>query len=77
MQELKNIDTVVLLIIVAAHSSYYGRVLTVGEVKDCEITICQLKEEISSWKEAQKKLLLNLSRIVITKLNGLIINPVA
>jgi hypothetical protein len=52
MQELKKIKTSILLVMVAAHSSDYGRILTVDEANDCRITIKELQEEIASRKDA-------------------------
>ena len=48
MHELKSLETSVLLAMLAAHSSYYGRELTECESIDCEITIKQLHDEITS-----------------------------
>lgn len=58
MQDLKNIETLVLLTMIAAHSSYYGRALSVSESQDCQATISQLQAEVALRKEAQRKLLL-------------------
>ena len=51
MQELKNIKTSILLVMVAAHSSDYGRALTVNEADDCMKAIKELQEEIASRKD--------------------------
>jgi hypothetical protein len=59
MQDLKKIETVVLLTMVAAHSSYYGRVLTMNEAADCKTTIHLLQDEIASRRESEEKLLLH------------------
>jgi hypothetical protein len=55
---LKKIETVVLHTMMAAHSSYYGRVLTVSEAADCKITICLIQDEIASRKDSEEKILL-------------------
>jgi len=48
MSDLKRIETIVLFTMVAAHSSYYGRLLTEDEVADCKTTICLIQDEIAS-----------------------------
>jgi hypothetical protein len=53
MQELKKIETAVLLTMLEAYSSYYVRPLTECELIDCDITITQLKDEITSRKDAK------------------------
>jgi hypothetical protein len=58
MPDLKKIETVVLLTMVAAHSSYYGRVLTENEAADCKTTIRRIQNEITSRKDSPEKLLL-------------------
>ena len=55
MQDLKNIETLVLLTMIAAHSSNYGRVLSVSESQDCNITISQLQAELALRNEAERK----------------------
>jgi hypoxanthine phosphoribosyltransferase len=54
MQDLKKIETVVLLTMMAAHSSYYRRALTVDEVADCKTTIGLIQNEIA-FRSANKK----------------------
>jgi hypothetical protein len=56
MQDLKKLETLVLQTMVAAHSSYYGRKLTVGETTDCNTTIGWLQDEIASRKNAEVKM---------------------
>ena len=63
MPDLKKIETVVLLTMVAAHSSYYGRALTVREVTDCKTTIYWIQDEIESRKDSAEKLLLPVTAI--------------
>jgi len=58
MSDFKKIETVVLLTILAAHSSYYGRMLTENEDADCKTTICLIQKEIASRKGSAEKLLL-------------------
>lgn len=53
MQEFKKIETNVLLVMMAAYSSDYGRELTECEVIDCEKTIRLLREEIASRKKEE------------------------
>jgi len=50
MHDLKRVETSVLLVMLAAHSSYYGRELTVCESIDRDITIKLLQDEIVSRK---------------------------
>ena len=50
MHDFKKIETSVLHVMLAAHSSYYGRELTVCEAIDCSITIKQLQDEIAARK---------------------------
>jgi hypothetical protein len=57
MLYLKKIETDVLLTMVAAHSSYYGKVLTVSEDDDCKTTIYLIQKEIASRKGSAEKLL--------------------
>lgn len=56
MQDLKKIETAVLRSMVAAHASYYGRILTVQEATDCKNTICLLQDEIISRLVPNEKL---------------------
>ena len=53
MPELKRIETNVLLVMLAAHCSDYGRELTRGESIDCDITIKRLRAEIASRKKEE------------------------
>jgi hypothetical protein len=59
MQDLKKIETDVLLTMMAAHSSYYGRVLTADEAANCKTTIHLIQDEIASRKNSDQKLLLS------------------
>jgi hypothetical protein len=58
MQNLKKIETSVLLTMITAHAAYYGRALTADETRDCNITISQIQKEIESRKE-------NLGKLVV------------
>jgi len=51
MKEFKQVDTAVLLVIVAAYSADYGRVLTPVETRDCKATISFLQKEIAMRKD--------------------------
>jgi len=59
MQDLKKIETDVLLTMVAAHSSFYGRVLTMNEAACCKTTIHLLQDEIASRRDSEEKLFLD------------------
>ncbi len=51
MQDFKTLETAVLITMVNAHSSYYGRKLTEEELSDCKFTINELQGEIESRKK--------------------------
>jgi hypothetical protein len=55
MEDLKNIETLVLLTMLAAHSAYYGRALSISESKECMTTISQLQTELALRREAERK----------------------
>ena len=53
MHDFKKIETSVLLVMLAAYSSDYGRPLSDGETIDCAITIKLRQEEIASGKNEE------------------------
>lgn len=58
MQDIQKIETAILRTIVAAYSSYYGRMLTAEETTECNTTISLLQDEIASRSVAEEKLVL-------------------
>jgi hypothetical protein len=50
MHDFKKIETSVLLVMLAAYSSDYGRELSDCETIDCNLTIDRLREEIAARK---------------------------
>ena len=58
MQDLKKIETSVLITMIAAYSSYYGRVLTDNESADCKETIKQLQSELENRKKVDLTMIL-------------------
>ncbi|HMK25805.1 MAG TPA: hypothetical protein VK483_07215 [Chitinophagaceae bacterium] len=58
MLELKNIETTVLLTMLAAHSAGYRRFLTKKEAVVCKRTLIRLQSEIELRQKASLALLL-------------------
>ena len=53
--DLQKIQTSVLLNMIRAHSAYYYRILTEGELSVAEKTITELQHEIDSRKQVVPK----------------------
>jgi hypothetical protein len=51
MHDFKKIETSVLLVMLATHSSDYGSEFSDCEIIDCKITINLLREEIEARKD--------------------------
>jgi hypothetical protein len=61
MQDFKNIETMVLLTMLAAHSAYHGITLTKAEMVKRKTTIGMLQEEIASRENCEEKIISSFS----------------
>jgi len=62
MPDLKKLSTALLQIMITAHSSDYGRVLTTEETVDCAKTISLLQRELDSRKVLDTSLTLHKNK---------------